>query len=127
VVGIIEEVEKMILSTMVSAQNGYQKAQKLEEVVGEAGTVIEELVEVSEQSQLQAHSIGQVTQEVKQLTEAIKVATSQQRIESRQVLEALTKLSKVAHQNAAIGNNSDFSLSENLIEEEPNFNNIVVS
>ena len=100
VVQIIQEVAQMIDSAAVSATSGGQKARNLALVANGAGEVIAGMREISEKAQNQASNITQVANEVKKLTEVIKTATTQQRLASEHVLEALTGLSSVAQQNA---------------------------
>lgn len=100
VVEIVREVDGVIDDTLHSAENGYQKAQQMEEVAGQAGLVIQEMLRISGQSQTQAVSISQLAQEVKQLTSIIEHATTQQQLASREMAEALNGLTVVAQQNA---------------------------
>ncbi len=100
VINIIQEIESATRQAVVVAEEGYQKAGEMEQVVGHAGVVIEGMREVSIQSQQQAYTIKAAVQEVNVLTQTIESATSQQRQASEQVLKALNGLSVVAQQNA---------------------------
>lgn len=100
VVEIIREIEAATLRSVEAVNTGYQKAVELEQVAGEAGTVIEKMREVSAQSQEQARLISQIAQEVRELSEVIQRGTQQQRTASEQVLSAVAGVSSVAHQNA---------------------------
>jgi methyl-accepting chemotaxis protein len=100
VVSIVQEIEEVTLKSVASVETGYQKAQEMEQVAGEAGLVIEEMRQVSTQAQEQANAISRVAHEVKNLTEIIKRTTLQQHTASEQVLSAISGVSIVAKQNA---------------------------
>lgn len=100
VVEIINEIEATTYDAVESAQSGYSKAKEMEEVAGRTGQVITRMRSVVEESQMQAKSIGQTVKEVRQLGEVIQSATTQQRLASQQVQEALQELAQVAQQSA---------------------------
>ncbi|MEI6043941.1 MAG: methyl-accepting chemotaxis protein [Chloroflexota bacterium] len=100
VVAIVREIEEITLKSVVGVETGYQKAQEMEQVAGEAGLVIEEMRHVSSQAQEEARIISRIAHEVKELTEIIKRTTFQQHTASEQVLSAISGVSIVAKQNA---------------------------
>jgi methyl-accepting chemotaxis protein len=100
VVDIIREMEKATLYSVTSVETGYQKAQEMEQVAGEAGFVIKEMRQVSVQAQEQANTISLLANEVQKLGELIRLTTTQQRSASQQVLGAVSEVSIVARQNA---------------------------
>ncbi len=101
VVGIIEEIEGATELAVRSAQGGFQKALEMEQVAGEAGTVIAGMRQVSEHARQQAGWITDTARRVKHLAEIIGAATGQQQIASQHMMSALSGLSVVAQQNAA--------------------------
>jgi methyl-accepting chemotaxis protein len=100
VVQVLQQIEQTISSSVVLVEAGYQKAQAMKVAVGETGQVIADMRQISEQAQTQAEQILQVTQQVKELTEVIRLATNQQHGVSTQVLTTLNELASVAERNA---------------------------
>jgi methyl-accepting chemotaxis protein len=126
VLDIVREIEQAIDEAATSAQGGYEKALEMKDVAVQAGDVIEDMQQVSEASRQQARSIGEKVREVTNLTELIKVSTSQQRTASRQVLEALEGLTVIAQQNAA-GSNLVSSTAIKLEEVTSSLNEVLVA
>lgn len=123
VVAVVQQVEEATLKAVNKVEMGYLRAQEMEQVAGEAGTVIEGMRRISAQVQSQATSISQRVQEVRELCEVIKMATNQQRSASEQVLSAISGVSVVAKQNAE----SSVSVSSTAIHLEEMSHNLTNS
>lgn len=104
VIQIVQEVADVIIVTSSATTTGYQKIHQMEEVSEQAGNVIRNLLQVSEQSSQQATSINLMAQRVKELTQVINEATHQQRSSSQQVQERLNGLLDVARVTANSSN-----------------------
>ncbi len=107
VIQIVQEVKDVIIVTASATNTGYQKIHQMEEVSEQAGDVIRNLLQVSEQSSQQATSINLMAQRVKELTQIINEATQQQRSSSQQVQERLNGLLDIARVTA-IGSSTIF-------------------
>jgi methyl-accepting chemotaxis protein len=101
VVQIIKEIQETTRQAVASAESGYTKAEEMQVIANQSGEAIGEMRQISDQSSQQANTISQIAQEVRLLTETIKLATSQQRSASLQVLESLGGLTVVAQQGAS--------------------------
>jgi methyl-accepting chemotaxis protein len=73
----------------------------MEEVAVQAGSVIEEMRQLSEEAHEQAFSISDSAQKMQELSGVIKNATEQQRNANQQVLTALSGLTVIAQQTAS--------------------------
>ncbi len=100
VVAIIQQIEESARTAVTSTEGAYLQAQTIQEAVNYTGTIIQEISQVVLQSREQAITISRASYSVKELTEVIQSATTQQRGASEQVLQALKGLSIVAEQSA---------------------------
>ncbi len=100
VANLVRSIEDDTQVALHSAQNGNQKALDLEQAAREAGAIIEMLRNVTQQSEQQANSIHSVAEQTNQITQVIKITTTQQLTSNEQVLEALNNLSIIARQVA---------------------------
>ena len=98
VVGIIEEIEGTTQSAGRAAEVGFGKVKAIGVQAGVNARIIKEMQEFSRQSQSQVGLISGSVDEVKVLTESIRISTSQQFNASQQVLMALKELGVVARQ-----------------------------
>jgi methyl-accepting chemotaxis protein len=100
VVKVIQEMEQGLTTTMELASDGYSKAQGIAGKANLAGEVIQELLAISLQSQAQAVTIDQATEQVGELIELIQEAALEQHQAGQNLLNGFSSLSKVARQNA---------------------------
>lgn len=96
IVTIIQEIEQSTVNALDSVARGYSKAQTMTQVADQTGQVIGALQAIAENSQQQAVVIRQTAQEVKQIVETVKLATTQQLIVTSQVSQALQNLGTAA-------------------------------
>ena len=99
VVEIIKQIQDATELAQQVAQTGELKSQELTIVAQQTGQLFNQMQGVTRQCKVQALSTSEVSYEVKQLTEIIRAATTQQRSANIQVLEALQGLSLSAVQN----------------------------
>lgn len=104
IVTIIQEIEDVTREAVASAQDGFEKAREMEEVAVQAGGVIEEMRQLTEQAHDQACTISDSAQKMQELSGIIKNATEQQRTANQQVLNALSGLTVIAQQTATGSN-----------------------
>jgi methyl-accepting chemotaxis protein len=105
VVTVVQQIELTAAQAVVAVEQGFNKARKMEQVVGEAGQAIEEMLVVSSRARSEADSIHHLAGQVQELSDTIKIATGQQQSASQQVLDAISGVSVVAQQSAAGSNN----------------------
>ena len=115
VISIIQEIEEATGGAVAAAQYGYNHICSVEGIANQTALVIEEMRQIAEQAQTQAYSISHTSHSVKELTETIQAATTQQRTASEQVLQALRGLSVVAEQSA--DGSRQISTTANELEE----------
>jgi methyl-accepting chemotaxis protein len=98
-VKVLSELEAALKNTIHLVEGGYLKAQEMEQVASKAGVVITEMREISDEAQGEAITINKISEGIKQLSETIKLATTQQRTASVQVVGVLSELNVIAQQN----------------------------
>ncbi len=103
VVKVIQEIENGLHLTMELAADSYLKAQGTADKANLAGDVIENLLDISIQSQTQAESIGQATGQIHELTKLIADAAVAQRFTSEHLLAGFSGLNLVAQRNVESG------------------------
>ncbi len=100
IVKIVEEVEMAIQRAVQVTEKAYSKTEEMEEVAKMAGEVIITMQKISRESESQVRGIGLSVSQVNELTELIRLLTSEQTQAGQQVQYALLELKEVAEQNA---------------------------
>ncbi len=96
VVGIIQEIEGTTQKAVEAAEIGFERVKEIGAQTSMNAKLVQDMQECSRQSQEQVVLISDSVDEVKLLTESIRITTEQQFNASQQVLVALNELGVVA-------------------------------
>jgi methyl-accepting chemotaxis protein len=100
VVTLVEKIEQANEQAIEAVEAGFAKAHEIEATAQATGETIRQTLNVAEQAETQAHTVNESAQNLKQLSEVIRQATSHQRRAHEQVLESIAELLTTIQQNS---------------------------
>lgn len=97
----VSDIEETTANAVQAVMIGYDKSVKLGQVNADTQNVFSNIYESANEVQNQSDDICAVAENVKNLTETVRLATNQQRSATEQILTILSGLNVIAQQNAA--------------------------